>query len=198
MEPLRIIRSRTVVLPGTDVDTDQIFPARFLTTTEGRGFADMLFADWRFGADGKPRPSFAFNRPEAAGCQVLVAGPNFGCGSSREHAAWAIRDFGIRAVVSTSIADIFFSNALKNGLVPVRIDAGPHAWLVANPGAEVEVDVAAGELRLPGGLAAPFAIDPFARHCLLNGVDELGYLLSQLPAIEAWESKKGTLTFSLC
>ena len=196
MEPLRLIRSRTVVLPEADIDTDQIFPARFLTTTEARGFADMLFADWRFDADGKPRPSFALNRSEAAGCQVLVAGPNFGCGSSREHAAWAIRDFGIRAVVSTSIADIFSSNALKNGLLPVRIDAGPHAWLVANPGAEVEVDVAVGELRLPGGLAAPFAIDPFARHCLLNGIDELGYLLSQLPAIEAWESEKGTFTFS--
>jgi 3-isopropylmalate/(R)-2-methylmalate dehydratase small subunit len=196
MEPVRLIRSRTVVLPEADIDTDQIFPARFLTTTESRGFADRLFADWRFDADGRPRPSFALNRPEGAGCQVLVTGPNFGCGSSREHAAWAIRDFGIRAVVSTSIADIFFSNALKNGLVPVRIDAGSHAWLVANPGAEVEVDVAAGELRLPGGRAAPFTIDPFARHCLLNGIDELGYLLSRLPAIEDWESKKGTFTFS--
>jgi 3-isopropylmalate/(R)-2-methylmalate dehydratase small subunit len=189
MEPLRLIRSRTMVLPEADIDTDQIFPARFLTTTEGGGFADMLFADWRFDTNGKPRPAFALNRPEAAGCEVLVAGPNFGCGSSREHAPWALRDFGIRAVVSTSIADIFFSNALKNGLVPVRIDPEPHAWLLANPGAEVEVDVAAGELRLPGGRTARFAIDPFARHCLLNGIDELGHLLSQLPAIEAWERR---------
>ena len=195
MEPVRLIRSRTVVLPEADIDTDQIFPARFLTTTEGGGFAEMLFADWRFDADGKPRPSFALNRPEAAGCEVLVAGPNFGCGSSREHAPWALRDFGIRAVVSTSIADIFFSNALKNGLVPVRIDAEPHDWLVANPGAEVEIDVAAGELRLPGGRAARFTLDPFARHCLLNGIDELGYLLSQLPAIEAWEAKRGRSPF---
>jgi 3-isopropylmalate/(R)-2-methylmalate dehydratase small subunit len=189
MEPVRLIRSRTVVLPEADIDTDQIFPARFLTTTEGGGFADMLFADWRFDAEGRPRP-FALNRPEAAGCQVLVAGPNFGCGSSREHAAWALRDFGIRAVVSTSIADIFFGNALKNGLVAARIDPGPHAWLVAHPGAEVELDVAAGEIRLPDGRAAPFAIDPFARHCLMHGVDELGYLLSRLPDIEAWERRR--------
>ncbi len=122
---------------------------------------------------------------------MLVTGANFGCGSSREHAPWALRDYGFRAVVSTSIADIFFSNALKNGLVPVRVDAGAHAWLLANPGAEVEVDVAAGELRLPGGRAAPFQIDPFARHCLLNGVDELGYLLSRLPDIEAWDRQRG-------
>jgi 3-isopropylmalate/(R)-2-methylmalate dehydratase small subunit len=193
MEPVRLIRSRTVVLPEADIDTDQIFPARFLTTTSGGGFADMLFADWRFDAAGQPRPQFPLNRPEAAGCQVLVAGPNFGCGSSREHAPWALRDYGFRAVVSTSIADIFFSNALKNGLVPVRIDAGAHAWLVANPGALVEVDVAAGEVRLPDGRAARFAIDPFARHCLLHGIDELGFLLSQLPAIESWElrSRRG-------
>jgi 3-isopropylmalate/(R)-2-methylmalate dehydratase small subunit len=187
MEPLRLIRSRTVVLPAADIDTDQIFPARFLTTTGGSGFADMLFADWRFDAAGRPRAEFALNRPEAAGCQVLVAGPNFGCGSSREHAPWALRDYGFRAVVSTDIADIFFSNALKNGLLPVRIDPATQAWLVANPGAEVEIDVAAGELRLPDGRAARFQIDPFARHCLLNGIDELGYLRAQLPDIEAWE-----------
>jgi 3-isopropylmalate/(R)-2-methylmalate dehydratase small subunit len=195
MEPVRLIRSRTVVLPEADIDTDQIFPARFLTTTSGGGFADMLFADWRFDAAGQPRPQFPLNRPEAAGCQVLVAGPNFGCGSSREHAPWALRDYGFRAVVSTSIADIFFSNALKNGLVPVRIDAATHAWLVANPGALVEIDVAAGEVRLPAGWPARFAIDPFARHCLLHGIDELGFLLSQLPAIEAWEARKGDSHF---
>jgi 3-isopropylmalate/(R)-2-methylmalate dehydratase small subunit len=187
MEPLRLIRSRTVVLPAADIDTDQIFPARFLTTTGGSGFADTLFADWRFDAAGRPRAEFALNRPEAAGCQVLVAGPNFGCGSSREHAPWALRDYGFRAVVSTDIADIFFSNALKNGLLPVRIDPATQTWLVANPGAEVEIDVAAGELRLADGRAARFQIDPFARHCLLNGIDELGYLRAQLPDIEAWE-----------
>jgi 3-isopropylmalate/(R)-2-methylmalate dehydratase small subunit len=190
MEPVRLLRSRTVVLPEADIDTDQIFPARFLTTTSGAGFADMLFADWRFDAGGRSRPGFALNRPEAAGCEILVAGPNFGCGSSREHAAWALRDFGFRAVVSTSIADIFFSNALKNGLVPVRVDDATHAWLVANSGAAVEIDVAAGRVRLPDGRAAGFRIDPFARHCLLNGTDELGHLLAQLPAIEAWERRQ--------
>lgn len=187
MEPVRQIRSRTVVLPQADVDTDQIFPARFLTTTSASGFAQMLFADWRFDAAGRPRPEFVLNRPEAAGCRVLVAGPNFGGGSSREHAAWALRDYGIRAVVSPSIADIFFTNALKNGLVPVRIEPCAHGWLIANPGAAVEVDVEAGVLRLPDGRAAPFDIDPFARHCLMNGIDELGFLLSRLPAIEAWD-----------
>ena len=194
MGPLKLIRSRTVVLPEADIDTDQIFPARFLTTTSGAGFADMLFADWRFDASGRPRPEFALNGPAAAGCEILVTGPNFGCGSSREHAPWALRDFGIRAVVSTSIADIFFSNALKNGLVPVRVDGATHAWLVANPGAAVEIDVAAGQLRLPDGRAAAFHIDPFARHCLVNGIDELGHLLEQLPAIDAWESEKGKVT----
>jgi 3-isopropylmalate/(R)-2-methylmalate dehydratase small subunit len=191
MEPLRLIRSRTVVLPQADIDTDQIFPARFLTTTSGSGFADRLFADWRFDAAGRPRPDCVLNRPESAGCQVLVAGANFGCGSSREHAAWALRDFGFRAVVSTSIADIFLSNAQKNGLVPVRIDAATQAWLVAHPGAPVEVDVAAGQLRLPDGRAAAFPLDPFARKCLLEGLDELGYLLSQLPLIEGFEKEKG-------
>jgi len=190
MEPVRRIRSRTLVLPAADIDTAQIFPARFLTTTQGAGFADMLFADWRFDAAGRPRPEFVLNRPESAGCEILVAGANFGSGSSREHAPWALRDFGIRAVISTSIADIFFSNALKNGLVPVRIDAATHAWLVANPGAEIEVDVAERLVRLPDGREAPFAIDPFARHCLLHGVDELGHLLAQLPAIEAWERRQ--------
>ena len=190
MEPVDTIRSRTVVLPESDIDTDQIFPARFLTTTSGTGFADMLFADWRFDAGGRPRPEFALNQPQAAGCQVLVAGANFGCGSSREHAPWALRDFGFQAVVSTSIADIFFSNALKNGLVPVRIDAATHAWLLANPGAEIEIDLAEGRVRLPGGREAAFVIDPFARHCLLHGIDEMGYLLYRLSAIEAWEYER--------
>jgi len=181
------IRSRTVVLPEADIDTDQVFPARFLTTIAGAGFANALFADWRFDANGNPRADFALNRPDAAGCQILVAGRNFGGGSSREHAAWALRDFGIRAVISTSIADIFFSNALKNGVVPVRIDAPAHAWLLAHPGAAIEIDVAGGAVLLPDGRRAAFALDPFARHCLVNGSDELGYLLSRLPEIEAWE-----------
>ena len=185
------IRSRTVVLPTSDIDTDQIFPARFLTTISGTGFADALFADWRFDDGGRARADFPLNRPDAAGAEILVAGANFGGGSSREHAAWALRDYGIRAVISPSIADIFFSNALKNGLVPVRIDAESHAWLLAHPGAVVEIDVGGGTVLLPDGRRAPFALDPFARHCLVNGIDELGYLLSRLPEIEAWERARG-------
>ena len=185
------IASRTVVLPAADVDTDQIFPARFLTATGRDGHGEVLFADWRFDGAGRPRPDFPLNAPKARGAAILVAGRNFGCGSSREHAAWALRDFGIRAVISDSIADIFFSNALKNGLVPVRIDATTHAWLLANPGAAVEIDVAAGEVVLPDGRRAKFPLDPFARHCLVNGVDELGYLLERLPEIEAWERARG-------
>jgi 3-isopropylmalate/(R)-2-methylmalate dehydratase small subunit len=187
MSGVSSIRSRTVVLPLADVDTDQIFPARFLTTTGSTVHGAALFADWRFDADGRPRPDFVLNRPEARGCEILVAGPHFGGGSSREHAAWALRDYGIRAVISDSIADIFYSNALKNGLVPVRIDAATHAWLLANPGVGIEIDVGQGQVVLPDGRRAEFAIDPFARHCLVQGVDELGHLLSRLPEIEAFE-----------
>jgi 3-isopropylmalate/(R)-2-methylmalate dehydratase small subunit len=181
------IRSRTIVLPTADVDTDQIFPARFLTTTSREGLGRALFADWRFDASGALRPEFVLNRPESAGCAILVAGRNFGCGSSREHAPWALHDHGIRAVISTSIADIFFNNSLKNGLLPVLVDADTHRWLLTHPGAEVEIDLEAMTVTLPGGSRAGFPIEAFARHCLLHGVDELGYLLSQLPAIEAHE-----------
>lgn len=187
MQPVQRIQSRTVVLAAADIDTDQIFPARFLTTTGRDGHGKVLFADWRFDADGQPRPDFALNRAQAQGCEILVAGRNFGCGSSREHAAWALRDYGIRAVISASIADIFFSNALKNGLLPVRIDPATHEWLLAHPGAAIEIDLEQGQVLLPDGRRAGFALDPFARHCLLQGVDELGYLLSRLPEIEAWE-----------
>jgi 3-isopropylmalate/(R)-2-methylmalate dehydratase small subunit len=190
MNPVRQVRSRTVVLPATDVDTDQIIPARFLTTTSRDGLGRALFADWRFDANGRPRPEFALNRPEAGGCEILVAGRNFGCGSSREHAPWALCDFGIRAVISTSIADIFSSNALKNGLLPVRVDAATHTWLLANPGVEIEIDLESRTLTLPDGKRVPFPIEPFARHCLLNGVDQLGYLLSQRPAIDAFEEHR--------
>jgi 3-isopropylmalate/(R)-2-methylmalate dehydratase small subunit len=190
MNPIRQVRSRTVVLPATDVDTDQIIPARFLTTTSRDGLGRALFADWRLDANGRPRPEFALNRPEAGGCEILVAGRNFGCGSSREHAPWALCDFGIRAVISTSIADIFSSNALKNGLLPVRVDAATHTWLLANPGVEIEIDLESRTLTLPDGKRVPFPIEPFARHCLLNGVDQLGYLLSQRPAIDAFEEHR--------
>jgi len=181
------IVGRTVVLPVANIDTDQIYPARFLTRTGRSGHGDALFADWRLDAAGRPRPEFPLNRPEAADAAILVAGRNFGCGSSREHAAWALRDRGIRAVVSVSIADIFFSNALKNGIVPARIDAATHDWLLAHAGAEITVDIAASELVLPDGRRAGFPMDPFARRCLVQGIDELGYLLSRLPEIEAWE-----------
>jgi len=186
MEPIRRIVSRTVVLPQRDVDTDQIIPARYLKTTQRTGLGKALFADWRYDRDGQPRPDFPLNQPQAAGAQVLVAGENFGCGSSREHAPWALHDFGFRAVVSSSIADIFRSNALKNGLIPVVIDPVAHERLLSSPGAEVTIDLETRTL-VAGGLTAPFPLDPFARHCLMNGVDELGFLLSQSGDIAAWE-----------
>lgn len=187
MEKVTTITSRTVVINQSDVDTDQIVPARFLTTTTRVGLGKALFADWRYDKTGAPKGEFVLNRPEAAGCQVLVAGNNFGCGSSREHAPWALLDYGIRAVVSTGIADIFRGNSLKNGLVPVVVDADTHAWLLANPGAEVTVDVERRELRLPGGKVVGFPIDGFSRTCLLNGVDQLGFLAGQDAAITAFE-----------
>ncbi len=187
MQAIQHIRSRTVVLPATDVDTDQIIPARFLTTTNRDGLGSALFADWRFDSNGQPRPDFVLNRPEAAGCAILVAGRNFGCGSSREHAPWALHEFGIRAVISTAIADIFFNNSLKNGLLPVLVDEDTHGWLLAHPGAAVEIDVEATTVKLPAGRCVKFPLEAFARHCLLHGVDELGYLLSRASAIDAWE-----------
>ncbi|MBP9591480.1 MAG: 3-isopropylmalate dehydratase small subunit [Steroidobacteraceae bacterium] len=191
MEPVRLIRSRTVVMPSTNIDTDQIIPARFLTTTTREGLGASLFADWRYDASGAPRSDFILNRPEARGCEVLVAGRNIGCGSSREHAPWALLDYGFRAVVSTEIADIFRSNSLKNGLLPVVVDETTHQWLLAHPQAEVEIDLAATVLRLPDGREARFPVDAFARYCLMNGVDELGYLLAQSAAIDAYEQRTG-------
>jgi 3-isopropylmalate/(R)-2-methylmalate dehydratase small subunit len=187
MQPIRTIRSRTVVMPGTNIDTDQIIPARFLTTTSKEGLGKQAFADWRYDASGKPRPDFVLNRPEARGCEILVAGRNFGCGSSREHAPWALVDYGLRAVVSTEIADIFRSNSLKNGLLPVVVDEATHAWLLAHPGAEVTIDLESQRLTLPDGRSVEFPIDAFARYCLMNGVDELGYLLQQQDEIAAFE-----------
>jgi len=187
MEPITTIRSRTVVMPATNIDTDQIIPARFLTTTTREGLGDALFADWRYDASGQPRADFVLNQPAARGCQVLVAGRNIGCGSSREHAPWALLDYGFRAVISTEIADIFRSNSLKNGLVPVTVDERTHAWLVAHPGAEVEVDLTNTCLRLADGTAIRFPIEAFARYRMLHGIDELGYLLSQADQITAYE-----------
>ena len=190
IDPIVTIRSRTVVMPSTNIDTDQLVPARFLTTTTKEGLGKALFADWRYDAEGKPRPDFILNRPEAASCRVLVAGRNIGCGSSREHAPWALVDYGFQAVISTEIADIFRNNSLKNGLLPVVVDEATHVWLLANPGAEVEIDLASASLSVPGRAAVTFPIDPFARYCLMNGVDELGFLLSKDDAIKAYEAKR--------
>jgi 3-isopropylmalate/(R)-2-methylmalate dehydratase small subunit len=191
MEPIQSITSRTVVLPRTDIDTDQIIPARFLRTTSREGLGKQLFADWRYLADGTPNPDFELNKPAAQGCKVLVGGRNFGCGSSREHAPWALLDHGIRAVISSEFADIFRSNALKNGLVPVVVDDGTLNWLIAHPGAEVTVDLATSTLKLPGGKLVTFPIEPFARYCLMQGVDQLGYLLSKSAEIAAYEERVG-------
>jgi 3-isopropylmalate/(R)-2-methylmalate dehydratase small subunit len=189
MERMDIITSKTVVLPVENVDTDQIIPARFLKATSKVGLGSKLFADWRFDADGKPKPDFILNRPEAAGASILVAGDNFGCGSSREHAPWALVDYGFRAVISTSIADIFRNNSLKNGFIPVVVDAASHAKLLAAPGASVTISVKDQTVTLPDGAKVTFPIDPFARYCLLQGVDELEFLLSQEKEIAAFESR---------
>jgi len=186
MEPIQQVRSKTVVLSNDDIDTDQIIPARFLTTTTKDGLGKNLFADWRYNKDGSERPDFALNRPENRGAAVLIGGNNFGCGSSREHAPWALLDFGIRAVVSTAIADIFRSNSLKNGLVPVIVDSANHQWLLANPGAEVFIDLASATIEMNGKRVA-FPIDRFSRYCLMNGIDQLGFLLEQDAAIRRYE-----------
>ena len=171
-----------------DVDTDQIIPARFLKGTTRTGLGQGLFADRRYAADGSPRPDFPLNAPQARGATVLVAGRNFGCGSSREHAVWALTDQGFRAVISTSFADIFRQNALKNGLLPVAVTKDAHARASAAPDSEVTVDLQAQQLVLADGTRAPFTIDPFARHCLLEGIDELDFLRGQEAAIAAHES----------
>ncbi len=190
MEKITVVRSRTAVLPQTDIDTDQIVPARFLTTTTRKGLGNALFADWRYDAAGKPQADFLLNQPAASGCQILVTGNNFGCGSSREHAPWALLDFGIRAVISTGIADIFRNNSLKNGLLPVIVDPGTHTWLLENPGADLTIDVERSLVRLPDGSEVAFPIDGFSRYCLLNGVDQLGYLLHQSDAIDRFEQDR--------
>ena len=185
-QPLRRIESTFVALPSENIDTDQICPARFLTSTSREGFGPALFADWRLDKTGAPRAEFPMNQPAAKGARILVAGRNFGCGSSREHAVWALRENGIQAVIAPAVADIFKRNALKNGVVPVVIEAAAHAALLAKPTSTVVVDLEKLTVTWPGGEAA-FAIEPFARHCLMEGVDELGYLLKQEPAIAAYE-----------
>jgi 3-isopropylmalate/(R)-2-methylmalate dehydratase small subunit len=196
-EPLRTIRSRTVALPADNVDTDQIIPARYLLGTGRDGYGKGLFANWRFDEHGAPRPEFVLNRPETAGAEILVAGRNFGCGSSREHAVWALRDHGFKAVVSTSFADIFRGNALKNGLIPVAVDATTHQSLLIHSGEEVRIDIGARTLTTSEGASVAFSIEPFARYCLMNGVDELAFLVSRGPEIAAFEAKNGPVPWRL-
>jgi 3-isopropylmalate/(R)-2-methylmalate dehydratase small subunit len=182
--------SRTVVLPIDNIDTDQIIPARFLKTISKEGLGAQLFHDWRYDASGAPKPDFVLHRSESQGAQVLVAGDNFGCGSSREHAPWALTQFGFRAVVSTSFADIFRQNALKNGLLPIVVAPEVHHKMLAIPGITVGIDLAAQVLTLPGGQSFQFPVDPFAKHCLLEGVDELGFILQHGAAITSYEDRR--------
>jgi 3-isopropylmalate/(R)-2-methylmalate dehydratase small subunit len=184
------IISKTVVFPVDNIDTDQIIPARFLKTISKSGLGDQLFYDWRYDASGAPKPGFILNTDAAKGAQILVAGDNFGCGSSREHAPWALKQFGFKAVVSTSFADIFKGNSLKNGLLPIVVPANIHARLIESPGAMVKIDLASQAFTMPDGTTIEFPIDGFSKHCLLEGVDELGYILKQEPAISAYESQR--------
>ncbi len=192
-DPFTTLASTYVVLPADNVDTDQIIPARFLKVIDKRGLGDNLFADWRKLPDGTVNVDFPLNRPDAAGAQVLVAGANFGCGSSREHAPWALVGWGLRAIVAPSFADIFKQNAMKNGLLPVAVGADVHARLVearrANPRAQIAIDLPAQTVALSGESPVLFEIDPFAKECLVHGVDELGYLLERTAEIERYESK---------
>ena len=187
------LTSRVVSLPVNDIDTDQIIPARFLKATDKNGMGNNLFADWRYNNDGSPKADFVINMPESAGAQILLAGDNFGCGSSREHAPWALTGYGFRAVISTSFADIFRNNALKNGLLPIIVDEKIHQMLFdlaeEAPRAELTVDLASQTLSFPGG-STTFPIDPFNKTCLLNGVDELGYILEFEKEIAAFEAQK--------
>jgi 3-isopropylmalate/(R)-2-methylmalate dehydratase small subunit len=190
MKPVTRIHSRTAVLLDENIDTDRIIPARFLTTTERSGLGKHCFQDWRYRQDGSDNPDFPLNKPEAHGCAILVAGRNFGCGSSREHAPWALLDYGIQAVLCSEIADIFRGNALKNGLLAIVLDEAEHRWLLQNPGIELSIDVREQVIQLPDGGHIRFQLEPFARHCLLNGVDQLGFLLQQAAAITHYEQQQ--------
>jgi len=192
MKPVTEIRSRTAVLSFENIDTDRIIPARFLTTTERSGLGRFAFNDWRYQSDGSDNPDFPLNKPETKGCAILVAGHNFGCGSSREHAPWALLDFGLQAVISSEIADIFRSNSLKNGLLTIVVPSEAHRRLLEQPGIELSIDVREQFVALPDGSRIGFELEPFAKHCLLNGVDQLGYLLQQNEAISAYEHQHET------
>ncbi len=192
MEPFTTLTGRLMAIPADHIDTDQIIPARFLKTISKAGLGQNLFADWRYDEAGQPNPNFPLNRPENAGARILLAGDNFGCGSSREHAPWALTDFGFRAIISTSFADIFRNNALKNGLLPLIVDDATHAQLMSlvaeEPETEVAIDLDTQSLILPDGRRVTFPIDAFSKVCMLEGLDQLGYLLKHGPAIETFEA----------
>jgi len=193
MKQFTAISSKIVSLPINDIDTDQIIPARFLKGTDKHGLGEKLFADWRYTADGKPNPDFALNLPENKGAQILLAGDNFGCGSSREHAPWALVSFGFRAVISTSFADIFYNNALKNALLPVKVDDSTHKKLfqlrAGDPGVVVSINLEEQTLQLPDGTLVTFPVNAFSKKCLLNGMDELDYIFSFSDQITQYEQK---------
>jgi len=190
MKAIKCIHGRTVVLPTRDIDTDQIIAARFLTTTSSEGLGKSAFYDLRYNKDGSEKADFALNQPAADGCSILIGGNNFGCGSSREHAPWALLDYGFEAVISTEIADIFKNNSLKNGLLAIVIDNEPHEWLVGNPGAEITIDLEASSITLPDERTVDFAMESFARYCLLEGIDQLGFLQNASTAIETYEENR--------
>ena len=190
MHALKQIVSHTAVLPQADIDTDQIIPARYLTTTSRDGISEGLFYDWRFAADGTENADFVLNQAEYRDARVLVAGDNFGCGSSREHAPWALKDFGIDAVISTRFADIFSSNALKNGLLPIVVDKKAHEWLLDHPGARVRVDVEMATLTVDDGPSLHCEVEPFAQYCLVHGTDQLGFLMGKEEQIAAFEKAR--------
>jgi 3-isopropylmalate/(R)-2-methylmalate dehydratase small subunit len=193
VKPFTPFTSRLVPFPINNIDTDQIIPARFLKTTSKEGLDKQLFYDWRYDAQGNPKPDFILNTPQGQGAEILLAGDNFGCGSSREHAPWALTQFGFRAVISTSFADIFKGNSLKNSLLPIVVPEDIHAELFAmvgrDPNTQVSIDLPTQKVILPDGRSVGFEVDQFSRMCLLEGVDELGYMLKQDPAISAFEAK---------
>lgn len=192
MEPIKKFTGKTVHLPNTDIDTDQIIPARYLKATDKKGMGEVLFHDWRYDEDGSPKADFILNKPHAQNATILVAGNNFGCGSSREHAPWALQGYGFQAIVSTQFADIFRNNSLKNGLLPIVVDKETHEQLLdlaaEDPELELSIDLETQTLVLPDGRRVEFPIDQFSKECLLNGVDELGYLMRRTNEIEAFEA----------
>lgn len=195
MEPIKKFTGKTVPLPNSDIDTDQIIPARYLKATDKKGMGEVLFYDWRYDEAGNPKEDFILNKPHAQNATILVAGHNFGCGSSREHAPWALQGYGFQAIVSTQFADIFRNNSLKNGLLPIVVDKETHEQLLdlaaEDPELELSIDLETQTLVLPDGRRVEFPIDQFSKECLLNGVDELGYLMLRTNEIEAFEAARG-------